>query len=361
MAPNALARAGLVGLLLGLAACGGKKEEPQTVDLAALRARRDSIRLAATQDSVMRAKYTTCSDSVQAALTKAARGKKPKTAPAVGMIPPEVLQACGKPPAPKTTVAQKADTAAKKVAGKADTAVKTVAAKVDTAAKKVAGKTDTAIKTVAAKVDTAAKKVAGKVDTAVKKAGTAVAAAAPATAKKDSAVKVEAPAKPQLTPKQLQVMRADSIRLARERAKADSLKVVADRARADSITKAKRDSVRADSIRIARETEVQRETFTYAGGARDPFASLITEDKVGPEFNDLLLVGVYLDLRRANNSVAVLRDKTNQKRYKLRVGDRLGRLKVAQIRQTDVVFTVEDIGFERQETLSLRKREDQTP
>jgi hypothetical protein len=43
------------------------------------------------------------------------------------------------------------------------------------------------------------------------------------------------------------------------------------------------------------------------------------------------------------------------------VGDRLGRLKVAQIRQTDVVFTVEDIGFERQETLSLRKREEQTP
>lgn len=362
MAPNALARAGLVGLLLGLAACGGKKEEPQTVDLAALRARRDSIRLAATQDSVMRAKYTTCADSVQAALAKAARGKKPKTAPAVGMIPPEVLQACGKPPAPKTTVAQKADTGVKAVKGKADTTAKTVAAKVDTATKKVAGKADTAVKTVAAKVDTAAKKVAGKVDTAVKKAGTAVAAVTgTATAKKDSAVKVEAPAKPQLTPKQQQVMRADSIRLAKERAKADSLKLVADRARQDSVTKAKRDSVRADSIRIARETEVQRETFTYAGGARDPFASLITEDKVGPEFNDLLLVGVYLDLRRANNSVAVLRDKTNQKRYKLRVGDRLGRLKVAQIRQTDVVFTVEDIGFERQETLSLRKREDQTP
>jgi hypothetical protein len=125
--------------------------------------------------------------------------------------------------------------------------------------------------------------------------------------------------------------------------------------------RAQRDSARTESLRVARETEVVRETFTYGGGSRDPFASLITEDKVGPEFNDLLLVGVYLDLRRASNSVAVLRDKTNQKRYKLRVGDRLGRLKVAQIRQTDVVFTVEDIGFERQETLSLRKREEQTP
>ncbi len=326
MAPNALARAGLVGLLLGLAACGGKKEEPQTVDLAALRARRDSIRLAATQDSVMRARYTTCSDSVQAALVKAAHGKKPKAAPAIGMIPPEVLQACGKPPAPKPTVAQKADSAAKSVVAKADTTAKTVQ---------------------------------GKADTAMKKAATAVATAA--APPKDTAAKVEAPVKPGLTPKQQQVMRADSIRLARERAKQDSLKVVADRAHQDSVVKARQDSLRADSLRLSRETEVQRETFTYAGGARDPFASLITEDKVGPEFNDLLLVGVYLDLRRANNSVAVLRDKTNQKRYKLRVGDRLGRLKVAQIRQTDVVFTVEDIGFERQETLSLRKREDQTP
>lgn len=300
----------------------------------------------------MRARYTTCSDSVQAALAKAARGKKPKPAPVpVGMIPPEVLQACGKPPALKTTIAQKADSAGKTAMAKADTGVKAVK-----------GKADTVAKTVAAKVDSAAKKVQAVADTTMKKAGTAVAAAAgAAAAKQDSAVKVEAQAAPALTPKQLQVMRADSIRLAKERARQDSLKVVADRARQDSVAKAQRDSVRADSLRIARETEVQRETFTYAGGARDPFVSLITEDKVGPEFNDLLLVGVYLDLRRANNSVAVLRDKTNQKRYKLRVGDRLGRLKVAQIRQTDVVFTVEDIGFERQETLSLRKREEQTP
>ena len=341
MGPNALARAGLASLLLGLAACGGKKSEaPDTVDLAAIRARRDSARLAATQDSTMRARYTTCSDSVQAALLKAAHGKKPKQGAPSGMIPPAVLQTCGKPPAPQMATM-----------GKADSTVKTAAAKLDTA-----------VKTAAAKVDTAGKKAVAKVDTAVKKAGAGVAAATNAVAtKQDTARKVEAPATPALTPKQMQVMRADSIRLAKERARQDSLQLVADRARQDSVAKAQRDSVRTDSLRVARETEVQRETFTYAGGARDPFASLITEDKVGPEFNDLLLVGVYLDLRRANNSVAVLRDKTNQKRYKLRVGDRLGRLKVAQIRQTDVVFTVEDIGFERQETLSLRKREDQTP
>jgi hypothetical protein len=341
VAPNALARAGLLGLLLGLAACGGKKKnEPQTVDLAAIRARRDSARLAATQDSVMRAKYTVCADSVQAALAKASHGKKkPKTVATPGLIPPEVLQACGKPPAakPVTAATPNADTGAKAMKGKEDSVAKTVAAKIDTAVKAVQAKADTTKQAVTAAV------------------------AATGAVKQDTAVKLEAPGKPALTPKQLQVMRADSIRLAKERAKQDSLKVLADRARQDSIAKAQRDSVRTDSLRVARETEVQRETFTYAGGSRDPFASLITEDKVGPEFNDLLLVGVYLDLRRANNSVAVLRDKTNQKRYKLRVGDRLGRLKVAQIRQTDVVFTVEDIGFERQETLSLRKREEQTP
>ncbi len=356
MAPNPLTRAVLAGLLVGLAACGGKKDEaPEAVDLAAIRAKRDSVRRAATQDSVVRARFKTCSDSVNAALAKAARGKKPAPAPA-GMLPPEVLKACGNPPA-APAVAAKPDSAkpgATPQTARADTGKKPTApaaapqaAKADTGKKPVttaqAAKPDTTKVEAPAKPTTTAAAQPGKPSTTP---------AAPAT---------QTPAKPTLTPQQLQVLRQDSIRQARERAKADSLRQLAERQRQDSITKAQRDSVRADSIRIARETEVLRETFTYAGGARDPFASLITEDKVGPEFNDLLLVGVYLDLRRASNSVAVLRDKTNQKRYKLRVGDRLGRLKVAQIRQSDVVFTVEDIGFERQETLSLRKREEQTP
>ncbi len=319
MAPKALARTALLGLVLGLAACGGKKEEepPPQVDLAAARARRDSVRKAAQADSINRAKYATCSDSVLAILTKTAAGKKKVASAPAGMIQPEVLTACGKPPAMGPAVAAAKDTAK----AKADSAVKTA---------------------TAAKPDTAKP---------------AVEAAKPAPAPAQAA---QQPAKPVLTPQQQQVMRADSIRQAKERAKADSLAALAARTREDSLRRAKADSARGDSLKTARETEVLRETFTYAGGSRDPFASLISEDKVGPEYSDLLLVGVYLDLRRANNSLAVLRDKTNQKRYKLRVGDRLGRLKVAQIRQTDVVFTVEDIGFERQETLSLRKREAET-
>jgi hypothetical protein len=34
---------------------------------------------------------------------------------------------------------------------------------------------------------------------------------------------------------------------------------------------------------------------------------------------------------------------------------------VTQVRSKDVVFTIQDFGYERQETLSLRKQEDVTP
>ncbi len=317
MAPDTLWRAAFLGLALGSLACGEKKESP-AVDLAANRARRDSVARAAAQDSTMRARFTVCSDSVVTVLSRSAEGKRRIASAPKGMIQPEVIQACGNPPA-----AQPAQVAAKPDSGAKPTPGKPVPqpARPDT----------TKPAATAAKPDTAKPPVA-----------------APAT-------------KPALTPQQQQVMRADSIRQARERAKQDSLRQLAERARQDSVRRAQADSVRADSLRLVRETEVLRETFTYSGGARDPFVSLITQDKIGPEFGDLLLVGVYLDQRRASNSVAVLRDKKTQKRWSLRVGDRLGRLKVAQIRQSDVVFTVEDIGFERQETLSLRKREEQTP
>jgi hypothetical protein len=117
----------------------------------------------------------------------------------------------------------------------------------------------------------------------------------------------------------------------------------------------------ADSIRKAREIEVMRETFAYSGGARDPFASLLNTSATGPEIGSLDLVGVYQDLRNSSNSVVVLREKATAKRHKLRVGDQLGRARLVQIRPRDAVFTIRDFGFERQETLSLRKQEVETP
>jgi len=130
-------------------------------------------------------------------------------------------------------------------------------------------------------------------------------------------------------------------------------------AAADSAEAARVAGARKDSASVTGSL-AQRETFAYSGGSRDPFASLLDMATAGPELPDLQLVAIYQDLAYNSNSVALLRDRTNDRRFKLRVGDELGRLKVAQIRQKDVVFIVEDFGFERQETLSLSKREEQT-
>lgn len=117
----------------------------------------------------------------------------------------------------------------------------------------------------------------------------------------------------------------------------------------------------ADSLQKARETEMTRETFAYSGSIRDPFNSLLNMEKSGPEVADLQLVGIYQNMRSPSASVAVFREKEGGKRHKLRAGDQLGRSRVVQIRDRDVVFMIEDFGFERQETLSLRKQEDVTP
>jgi hypothetical protein len=122
------------------------------------------------------------------------------------------------------------------------------------------------------------------------------------------------------------------------------------------------DTAPADSLSVESEASLLRETFAYGGAPRDPFASLIKSAHAGPELGDLQLVGIYEDLRYSGNSIAVLREKTkDSKRHKLRVGDQLGRLRVTQIRPKEVVFTIQDFGYERQETLSLRKQEDLTP
>jgi hypothetical protein len=129
----------------------------------------------------------------------------------------------------------------------------------------------------------------------------------------------------------------------------------------DSVPTATQDAAWADSVRKAKEMEMSRETFAYSGSARDPFNSLLNMAKSGPELADLQLVGIYQNLRSPSGSVAVFREKDGGKRHKLRTGDQLGRSKLVQIRGRDVVFTIEDFGFERQDTLSLRKQEDVTP
>ena len=120
-------------------------------------------------------------------------------------------------------------------------------------------------------------------------------------------------------------------------------------------------NVAQDSAQKAKDLELSRETFAYSGAARDPFNSLLNMAKNGPELADLQLVGIYQNLRAPSGSIAVFREKDGGKRHKLRAGDQVGRSRLVQIRERDVVFTIEDFGFERQETLSLRKQEDVAP
>jgi hypothetical protein len=117
----------------------------------------------------------------------------------------------------------------------------------------------------------------------------------------------------------------------------------------------------ADSVKRGQEMDMVRETFAYSGASRDPFNSLLNMAKNGPELADLQLVGIYQNLRAPDASIAVFREKDGGKRHKLRAGDQVGRSRLVQIRDRDVVFMIEDFGFERQETLSLRKQEDVTP
>jgi hypothetical protein len=103
---------------------------------------------------------------------------------------------------------------------------------------------------------------------------------------------------------------------------------------------------------------MMREVFAYEGGGRDPFMSLLKSGDIRPLLSDLKLVGIYYDQRYPVRSVAVLRDVTNGKRYRAKTGDIMGRLKVTQIRPREIVFTVQEFGFERQESLQLAKQEE---
>ena len=98
---------------------------------------------------------------------------------------------------------------------------------------------------------------------------------------------------------------------------------------------------------------INREVFAYEGdGRRDPFVSLLTTSDLKPLLTDLKLVGVAYD-PRGQNSVAVLRDITSKDQYKVRVGQTIGRMRVAAIQPKAVIFTIEEFGYSRQELLPI--------
>ena len=99
---------------------------------------------------------------------------------------------------------------------------------------------------------------------------------------------------------------------------------------------------------------INREIFQYDGdGRRDPFVSLLTTSDLRPLLNDLKLVAVAYD-PRGQNSVAVLRDPTSKTQYKVKVGQTIGRMRVAAIQEKAVIFTIEEFGYSRQELLPIQ-------
>ena len=98
---------------------------------------------------------------------------------------------------------------------------------------------------------------------------------------------------------------------------------------------------------------IHREMYQYdADGRRDPFVSLLTTSDLRPLLTDLKLVAVAFD-PNGRNSVAVMRDVTSKEQYRVRVGQTLGRMRVAAIQEKAVVFTIEEFGFSRQEMLAM--------
>ena len=98
---------------------------------------------------------------------------------------------------------------------------------------------------------------------------------------------------------------------------------------------------------------IRREVFAYEqSGRRDPFVSLMTVGELRPMISDLVVSGILID-PTGRGSVAVLRDVNTKEQYRVRVGQQLGRMRVARIAQKAVTFTIEEFGYSRQQELAL--------
>ena len=104
-----------------------------------------------------------------------------------------------------------------------------------------------------------------------------------------------------------------------------------------------------DEIRV-----YEREVFDYpAAGRRDPFLPLNAGERIGPNFDDLTVTGILHNPTIA--SVATLTDEKTRRRYRVREGDRLGEVRVLEIRPREVVFLITSYGISRREVLRVKK------
>lgn len=98
---------------------------------------------------------------------------------------------------------------------------------------------------------------------------------------------------------------------------------------------------------------IMREIYDYdAGGRRDPFVSLLTSEDLRPMISDLRLVSILYD-ESGRRPIAVMRDLLTNAQYRVTTGSTLGRLKVALIKRKAVIFSIEEFGLNRQDSLVL--------
>jgi hypothetical protein len=116
-------------------------------------------------------------------------------------------------------------------------------------------------------------------------------------------------------------------------------------------------AAKRDSLARTERLSYRRETFAYdAGGRRDPFVSLATTGVLRPTIADLSLVGIAYATRGGNNgvqSIAIFRDRQTKEQYRVRVGQPLGRMRVASIEPRRVVFAIDEFGISRQESIEM--------
>jgi hypothetical protein len=109
----------------------------------------------------------------------------------------------------------------------------------------------------------------------------------------------------------------------------------------------------ATATDTAGKVVLRREVFSYEqSGRRDPFVSLMTVGELRPMISDLAISGILID-PTGRNSIAVLRDVSSKEQYRVKVGQQLGRMRVARITQKAVTFTIEEFGYSRQQELAM--------
>jgi hypothetical protein len=117
------------------------------------------------------------------------------------------------------------------------------------------------------------------------------------------------------------------------------------------------DSGTVDSLAAA--LALSREVFAYRGSGRDPFEPLTRSGDLRPDPKDLRVVGITFDPRYPQRSVAVLNDMSEARRYTVRPGDVVGRIRIVEIRATQVIAVVQEFGVDRQLVLPLRRRQEE--